>query len=201
MKQFILSTLILLSASVLYAGSGDTAKDAKGLEVGETAPLFKSSTDQESSFELSTALEKGPVVLFFYRGVWCPYCNRHLASIQQGLPKLYEKGATVVAITPERPEFIEMMTLSTGAKFTIVYDKSYEIAKSYGVNFTPSQKQINFANKKLDADLVDVHQSEPTSLPIPATYIIDSDGKITWRHFDPNYKKRASVEEILDNLP
>lgn len=198
MKKQIITLLILVFVLGTYA---QKANEVKGLSIGTMAPLFNSPDEQEQQFSLEKALENGPVVLFFYRGVWCPFCNRHLSKIQEDLPKLIEKGVTVVAITPEKPEYIEEMTEKTHATFKIVYDKDYSIANAYGVNFKPDQNKIDLYNKRLDANFSDSHETEDPNLPIPATYIITKDGKIWWRHFDPNYKKRAGVAEILKNLP
>ena len=190
---FIVCTLNVFSQTY-------SVKEAKGLDVGTKAPLFEAVDHNENPILLKDLINKGPVVLFFYRGVWCPYCNRHLYEVQSELPKLYEKGAQVIAVTPEKPEYINEMIENTGATFTIVYDKDYKIAKAYGVNFQPKQSQINYANNAKDANLVDAHNNEEINLPIPATYIIDKNGKITWRHFDPNFRKRASVDEIVKHL-
>lgn len=200
MKTLTITILLLLFSASLFS-QNKSIKEAKGLSVGTKAPLFEAINEEREAIVLENLINQGTVVLFFYRGVWCPYCNRHLNEIQEGLPKLYEKGVKVIAVTPEKPEYISEMAENTKAQFTIVYDKDYKIAKAYDVNFSPKQRQVNYYNKVMNANLKEAHNSEEPTLPIPATYIINNEGTIVWRHFDPNFKKRASVDEILENLP
>jgi len=103
----LLTTILLMSLTLanLQAQEKREAEDAKGLQVGTTAPLFTAVDSDKQSFELKRALEKGSVVLIFYRGQWCPFCNRHLSQIQDSLQFITDKGARVIAISPEMPEY------------------------------------------------------------------------------------------------
>lgn len=198
-QKIIYLLMVLTIGTSLMAQQ--SAKEATGLIVGTKAPIFEAEDANKQIVKLDEMLKQGPLVLFFYRGQWCPYCNRHLHKLQKDLPLLHEKGINIVAVTPEKPEYIEEMANKTGASFTIIYDHNYEIAKAYGVNFQLSDKLKNRYNRMLDANLEDAHQSDTPNLPIPATYLINTDGTIIWRHFDPDYKKRASVDEILKHIP
>jgi peroxiredoxin len=140
-------------------------------------------------------------VLIFYRGQWCPICNRHLSQIQDSLKFIAEKGATVIAVSPEKPEYLEKMEKKTGSEFTLLYDEDYKIENAYDVTFTPDDKQIFMYNTMLNAKLKESHSDDSQQLPIPATYIIGTDGMIVWRQFNPDYKKRSTVAEIVKNLP
>lgn len=174
--------------------------EAKGLEVGIKAPLFKAIDANRKEFSLENALKDGPVVIIFYRGVWCPVCNRHLSAIQEGLKLIEEKGARVIAISPQKPEYLEKMVKKTEAEFTVLYDEGYKIADAYDVTFTPTSNQIRQYNVGLRAKLKESQSDDSQRLPIPATYIINQKGEISWRQFDPNYKNRSTVEEILKAL-
>jgi peroxiredoxin len=176
-------------------------KEAKGLSVGKQAPAFKAIDANGNQFSLVEALKIGPVVLIFYRGHWCPFCSKHLKQVQDELIKLTKKGVTVVAVSPEKPEFQEKMAGKTGAKFALLYDEGYLIADAFDVTFTPKAPEIFIYNTFLSAGLKKTHSDESQRLPIPATYIIGQDGTIVWRHFDPDYKKRSSVADIVKNLP
>jgi len=175
-------------------------EEAEGLQPGTTAPLFKAFDAYSNTYSLEKALESGPVVIIFYRGFWCSYCNRHLAQIQDSLELIYKKGATVVAISPEKPEYLNKTREQTGSEFTLLYDEGYLIADAYDVTFLPNQRQLMKYNNFTPAELKKSHSDDSQRLPIPATYIIAPTGKITWRHFDTNYKKRSSVAEILKAL-
>lgn len=185
----------------IFSQETRTADDAKGLNVGLKAPLFSALDVDSSVFNLSDALASGPVVLIFYRGFWCPVCNKHLSQIQDSLKLITEKGVTVIAISPEKPEYLDKMAEKSGAKFTLLYDEGYKIADAYDVTFTPSNSTLLLYNTALGAKLKETHSDDSQRLPIPATYIIDKNGVIVWRQFDPNYKNRSTVKEIIENLP
>ncbi len=195
----MLLTLLLLplhSATQEYR----KAKDAKGLPVGIKAPDFTATDQYRQPFTLYEQLKKGPVVVVFYRGFWCPVCNRHLGILQDSLSLIEATGASVVAVSPEKPEYLEKMADQTGATFTLLYDDGYRISDAYDVTFRPGNTTIVLYNVFASADLKKSHSDESERLPIPATYIVDRDGTIIWRQFDPDYKKRSTVKDILDAL-
>ena len=179
----------------------DNPEEAKGLGVGSPAPLFNAVDAGNIEFSLKESLQQGPVVMIFYRGQWCPVCNRHLGQLQDSLHLITGKGARVVAVSPEKPEFLEKMEEKTGAKFTLLYDEEYKIAEAYDVAFKPAATQLFMYNTVMRARMKEAHDDDAQLLPIPATYIINSEGIIVWRQFDPDYKQRSSVEDILDKLP
>ena len=172
----------------------------KGLSVGDHVPMIEAVNQNGDLFSLSTALYNGPVVIIFYRGEWCPYCNKHLSDLQEGLESIYQRGASVVAISPEKMEYQNKTLQKTHAEFTLLYDEGYTIAESFDVNFNPSVMNKVVYNLFLGANLKNAHSEESQNLPIPATYIIDTNGKVAWRHFDPNYKNRSTISEIVKEL-
>jgi len=200
MRTLFLFIMLIMGTTVL-SQTKRSADSAKGLEVGAKAPVFTALDADSVKFELDDALKTGPVVLIFYRGYWCPFCNKHLSQIQDSLKLITEKGATVIAISPQKPEYLDKMAEKTKAKFTLLYDEGYKIADAYDVTFTPESKQLFVYNTVLNAKLKKTHSDDTQRLPIPATYIINKDGKIVWRQFNPDYKKRSSVNEILNHLP
>ncbi len=177
------------------------AAEAKGLQIGDTAPDFNAMDMEGNPFILSNQLKKGPVVLVFYRGHWCPMCNKHLKELQDSLQLIYEKGADVVAISPEKTELLHKTAEKTGAGFSLLHDADYQIANAFEVSFRPGGLSRLIYNTVLGANLKNAHDDESQRLPIPATYIIDKEGKIVWRHFDPDYKKRSTTKDILKHLP
>ena len=196
-------TLILIMLAFVMKAQNDykTVKEAKGLQVGDFVKDFTAKDLHESTFVLSEALKKGPVVVIFYRGQWCPICNKHLSTLQDSLQLIYNKGASVIAISPEKPEFLKQTADKTHASFSLLYDEGYKIADLFDVTFKPDSLTITIYNTMLGADLKKAHSDESQRLPIPATFIIGTDSKIVWRHFDPNYKKRSTVAEIVKNIP
>ncbi len=200
MKTILLSLTTFFMMTNLTAQTARDVKDAHGLEAGQQAPEFSAKDAEGNVFALSEELKKGPVVLIFYRGQWCPVCNRHLSEIQENLENIMAKGARVVAISPEKPDYLEKTAEKTGAKFSLLYDENYKIADAFDVTFLPGSATRAMYNTMLGANLKEAQSDDSQRLPIPATYVINTDGKIVWRHFDPDYKKRSTVEDIVAAL-
>lgn len=173
---------------------------AKGLKVGTTVTDFSAKDIFDKTHSLSNLTQHGNVVLIFIRGQWCPFCNKHLKELQEQFHKIYEKGASVVVVTPEKSEFIKKTIEKTGAEFTILYDENYKIAEAFDVLFLPNKMMRVMYNAVLGAKLKESHSDTSEQLPIPATFIISKEMKVIWRHFDPDYKKRSKMADILANL-
>ena len=116
-----MKTILIFTTSILIMTSGfsqtnNNINESKGIPVGIKAPLFNAIDADNASFILADELKKGPVVIIFYRGHWCPVCNRHLTQIQDSFNLITERGATVVAISPEKPEYLNKTKKNTKAK-------------------------------------------------------------------------------------
>lgn len=193
--------LTFLNLTIMAQNKYKSVKEAKGLQIGETVADFSAIDLNNNTFTLNEALKKGPVVVIFYRGQWCPICNKHLSNLQDSLQLIYEKRATVIAISPEKSEFSKLTAEKTHASFSLLYDEGYKIANLFDVTFKPDRLTTIMYNTVLRANLKEANTDDSQRLPIPATFIIGTDGKIVWRHFDPDYKKRSTVKDIVDNLP
>lgn len=199
-RIFIVLILLLISTNIFAQTKYKTVKEAMGLKIGDRVNNFSALDLHNELFTLEEALRKGPVVVIFYRGHWCPICNRHLGNLQDSLLLIYEKGATVVAISPEKPEFLKQTAKKTNVSFSLLYDAGYKISDAFDVSFQPNKISTIIYNSVLGANLKSAHSDETQRLPIPATFIIGQDRKIIWRHFDPDYKQRSSVKEIIEVL-
>lgn len=194
--------LILVNIYNLTAqGSFKSEKEVKGIAVGTSVENFTARDAKGNLFNFAEELKNGPVVIIFYRGQWCPVCNKHLSKLQDSLQAIADKGAKVIAISPEKPEKIEKTVQKTNAEFTILYDEGYKICNAFDVTHLPSGTSRTAYNTMLGADLKNAHTDDSQQLPVPATFIIGQNGKVVWRHFDTNYKNRATVSEIIENLP
>jgi peroxiredoxin len=196
---FVLS-IFSLGFSCKAQDSLKTVNDAKGLKVGHVVENFTATDVNDNPFSLEKELKNGSVVLIFIRGQWCPVCNKHMNTIQDSLKYIQEKGAKVVVISPEKPEFIEKTIEKSKAEFTVLYDEGQKISDYFDVTFNPDGKTKLMYNTVLGAKLKESHTDDSERLPIPATFVIGKDKKITWRQFDPNYKNRSTVKEIIDAL-
>lgn len=200
MKNYLNLIIVIFLLNGIAAQQDRDLKNTSGIPAGSKAPMFKAIDADSIEFSLIEALKEGPVVLIFYRGFWCPVCNKHLEKLQDSLQFIKSTGARIIAISPENPEYLDKMEEKTGASFRLLYDEDYRIADAYDVTFKPTSVQLITYNVVLNGDLKKSHSDESQLLPIPATYIINQDGIVTWRQFDPDYKNRASVKEIIEAL-
>ena len=195
MKQLFFSVALLFVAVIMNA-----QEDPKGLSINDTAPDFTAIDQEGKPVNLKQQLEKGPVVLVFYRGYWCPYCNKYLQKLEDSLSLINGKGASLITITPEKPESIKKTIEKSKASYPVLYDEGLSIMKKYDVAFAVDEKTVD-RYKGFGIDFNQVNGSaNGANLPVPAIYIINTDGKIVFRHFDKNYTKRASVADILTHL-
>jgi peroxiredoxin len=190
---------VLFVFAVLFFALVVQAQKPEGLFINSKAPEFKLKDQSGVEVSLKELRKKGPVVLLFYRGNWCPFCNRQLKALQDSLGLIYTKGAQVVAITPEAKEGIDTTVSKTGAVFPILYDEDMKVAAAYEVAFKVDDRTVN-RYKMAGIDLQKVNVQKTAMLPIPAVYIINKEGSVTFRYFDENYRNRLTVKEIVKNI-
>ena len=194
MKQLVsLISLIL----VFFIASAQEAPE--GLFIASKAPDFRAKDQNGKEVRLKDLLKEGKVVLVFYRGQWCPYCNKELSRMQDSLYLIKEKGATLVAVSPEIPENIDKTVEKTKAEYPVLYDEGLKIMKAYDVEFeVPENTLTRYRNAGLDIEKN--NGANGKYLPVPAVFIIDKESTIVYRFFDRDYKKRPNVKDLLEYL-
>lgn len=190
---------ILLLLCFFIAVAGFAQDKPEGLFINSKAPDFRLKDQNDEWIALKDLRRKGPVVVMFYRGYWCPFCNRQLKGLQDSLQLIKDKGASLVAITPESSVGIDTTIIRTGATFPLLTDVDGKLAAAYQVVFKVDDRTVN-RYKMAGIDLLKTNNQKEASLPVPAVYIINSEGTVTYRYFDENYRKRVSVKEILANI-
>jgi peroxiredoxin len=173
----------------------------KGLNVGDSAPKLMVQTKNGEQVELESLYETQALVVIFYRGFWCPVCNKHLAEFAERSTEIEKAGARILAISPESYENTQQTKNKTGADFLVVSDANGEIMQAFDVQFDVTQEYQEQVENKLFVSIRDANSSNQAVLPIPATFIIDTAGKIVFKQFNPDFRQRASIDEILENLP
>jgi peroxiredoxin len=168
--------------------------------VGDTLSSFTLSDATGSPVSLDQLVETGPVVLVFYRGGWCPYCNLALRTYQRELvPELFAFGARLVAISPQTPD----ESLSTIEKaeldFTVLSDPGSRVAQSVGIVFQQADDVLE-AQRQLGLDLAAVNAEGSTQLPRPTVLIVDQDRVVRFVDVQPDYTARTEVTDILAAL-
>jgi peroxiredoxin len=192
-----LTAIVSLFASILVIAQ----QKPDGLALQTKAPEFRGKDQHGKAVSLTSLKKQGPVVVLFYRGNWCPYCNKQLKSLQDSLQYLRAKGASVVAITPEAVDGVEKTVAKTGASFPIIYDEGVKISKAYNVSYEVDDETVNKYKTNWNVDFLKINQQKETAyLPVPAVYIINKNGIITYRFFETDITKRPSVRELLMQL-
>ncbi len=151
-----------------------------------------------STVKLSDLWAKGPVVVVWYRGGWCPYCNLQLRAMQEALPAIKAKGGTMIAITPETPDNSLSTVEKNELEFVVLSDVGNELAKKYGVVFKLPKKVSPIYKQMID--LSKYNGNDNDELPLAATYVIDQAGKIRYAFLDANYTARAEPADVVAAL-
>lgn len=171
----------------------------KTLGEGDQAVRFALPDAKGETVELDELLQQGPVVVTFYRGGWCPYCNIELRALQAALPEMRELGASLVAVSPQTPD----QSLSTSEKneleFSVLSDVGNKVAREFGLVFSlPESLRPIYAQFGID---IPAHNGDDSfELPVPATFVIDRDGQIKYAFVNADYQQRAEPSEIVAAL-
>lgn len=200
MKLLTLIGLFLALSTSIKAQDFRSIDKVNGIAVGEKAPLFEAMDETGNTFNLENTLKTQAVVLVFFRGEWCPICSQHMKDLQENLELIKKTGAKVVAVSPQKPEYLKKMKEKAGVDFAFIYDEGFKISDAYDLTFLPTSKQLTVYNYMLGAKLEKSQTDDSQRLPVPATFVIQKDGKIAWRQFDRNYKNRSEPEAIIAAL-
>ncbi len=171
-----------------------------GLKPGDKAPDFTGYDQSGARMDSKKILESGPMILFFYRGKWCPVCSKYLNDYQDSLNILTGMGVNVVAVTPESIENVEQTVKLHNLTFTVIYDCQEQIMKDYGLMFSVTRAYQDMIMKKYNISIAENNGRDAARLPVPATYIINREGIIVAVQFDPDYHNRASVKWMIKNI-
>ncbi|WP_299440822.1 peroxiredoxin-like family protein [uncultured Aquimarina sp.] len=181
----------------------DRLKDSqlitRALRTGDKIPEIQLPNAADTSISVQELLVTKKVVLSFYRGGWCPYCNIELQSLQKYQDQFSALGATLVAISPETPNNSMNTSEKNNLSFEVLSDINNKIANEFNLVFTLPKDLIE-VYKGFGIDLIKSNGNEDHQLPISATYVIDQDGTIIYDFIKEDYKERADPEDILNLL-
>ncbi|MDP6951490.1 MAG: peroxiredoxin-like family protein [Alphaproteobacteria bacterium] len=176
--------------------AGDIAA-RKGIAVGEVAPDFCMPNQSGQNVTLGEKLGEGSVVLAFYRGAWCPYCNIQLRALQDVLPRLRTANAALIAISPQTPDDTLTLTERDGLSFDVLSDVGCVTAEAYGIAFALPHN-LREIYTSMGNTLPERNAADDWRLPIPATFVVAPDGKVAFTDIDADYRKRAEPENIVN---
>ena len=197
----LLCLLLVLSASAARAEIAASAEETSPLAAGVAAPAFTVRDADGSDFDFEPGALERPAMLIFYRGGWCPYCNRHLAELRHVVPELEERGMDVYFLSADSPYNLASALHgdAQGLDYTLLSDARLSAAKAFGLAFRISDDYYRQA-KEYGLDLEEASGETHRALPIPAAYLIDAAGMIRFAHTNPDYTQRLSAEELRANV-
>lgn len=177
----------------------DTGIAEKAVQQNNDFPAFALPNANNEIRSLDDFLAEGPLVISFYRGAWCPYCNLEINALQQRLPDINAAGAQLVAISPQRPDKSLDQVASSQLTFEVLSDLENKLAKQCGLVFTLPES-LRPIYEAWQIDIPGHNGNDSFELPIPATYVIASDGKIRYAHINMDYTKRLEPDIIIEQL-
>ncbi len=192
-KRYPAEVLKTFQGGVDQVRSSGIEKSAK--QVGDSAADATLKGWDENEVTLSEVWSENPVILMWYRGGWCPYCNLQLRAMQKQLSAIEGAGAKLIVLTPELPEKAKETAETNDLDMLVLHDRNNELAKKFGIVFDLPESIVPIYRDKLQ--LAKFNGNDAMELPLAATYVINTDGKITYAFLDADYKKRAEPTDVV----
>jgi peroxiredoxin len=175
----------------------DAAKNA--LKAGAKMPAFSLKDVNGKTVESRDLLKGGNLVVVFYRGSWCPFCNLYLRNLQKNMPQIKAAGGNLVAISVENPDNSLKVSRKNELDFTVLSDQNLTTARKFGIVYQ-MPKETDELYKTRGLDVAKHNEMERAELPLSATYVVNRKGEIVYAYLESDYKKRAAPETIIEAL-
>jgi peroxiredoxin len=179
---------------LIASGQAERARKA-----GDTAPEFALKDPDGKVVSSRALLAKGPLVVSFYRGVWCPYCNLELQALEAAHPEIEARGASLVAISPQTAPNSRKSQRDNKLSFPILSDAKSDVANAFGIRFALPDYLVEIY-KSFKNDLPTINDDPSWVLPMPARYVIGRDGIIVYAEINPDYTQRPDPSVLLPVL-
>lgn len=200
-RHFTLMCFCLLAPSFdSFASAPAPAADAESIrpvEVGKSLPQCDLKDFEGKKVPVADLHREGPVVIVFYRGDWCPYCNAHLRKLQEIETDLTRLGFSLVAVSPDKPETLPRTSEKEKISYRLLSDSDMEASLALGIAFKVDDLTIE-KYKEYEIDLTKASGRDHHLLPVPSVFLVGKDGTILWSHIDPDYSQRLEPEALLD---
>lgn len=199
-KPAALIPLLALSLVFTFSASAqdsyaEEATDVKPVLTGTTIPNATVKTVDGKSVNIKDLISKKPTVLIFYRGGWCPYCNAHLAELQKAEQRLVDIGYQILAVSPDRPKKLKESINKHDLEYTLLSDSPMNLSKAFGLAYKVDEKTVT-RYKENGMDLEESSGYDHHLLPVPAVYLVNPDGLITFQYVNPDYKTRINADVL-----
>ena len=198
---FIAVVFAVLGFAVAAFGQAASTEEAvkTALRDGAQMPSFELKDAEGKAVKSSDLLKHGNIVLVFYRGSWCPFCNLYLHKLQTRLSDITAAGGKLVAISVENPDASMAIAKKNEVQFTVLSDPALETAKKFGIVYVLSP-DLDKEYRSYGLDIAKQNAMDRPELPLAVTYVIDKTGKITYAFIESDYKKRAEPDVIISEL-
>jgi peroxiredoxin len=196
----IMILIYMMGFSTLYGGEQNvplSPEDICPLKIGQKIPAAKLKTVSGEAFDLNAAITKKSAIIIFYRGGWCPYCNMHLKGIGEIEQNLLDLGYQIIAISTDRPGKVKETQTKHKAKYTLLSDHKMTVSQAFGLAFKVPDAMVKKYKNDYKIDLEGDSGETHHLLPVPAVFIVGTDGAITFTYVNPNYKKRIDPKLLM----
>lgn len=173
--------------------------EANSIQIGDQMPEFSLPNALGKIINSEDIFKNGKVIIAFYRGNWCPYCNLELKFLQDHLSEIKNKGASLIAVSPQSPDHSLSMVEKNNLEFEVLTDINNDLAKKLGITFQLQDFVIPYYHE-LGINLSDFNRNNENSLPVPAVFVVDENRVVTYKFLDVNYMNRVDVEELISVL-
>lgn len=189
-SKLYITVLLICLALIVHGQSASSAKEIKPLGVGTSIPNSTLLTVNNEKVKVHDIVQGQNTILIFYRGGWCPYCNIHLAELAQSEEEIRNLGFQIIGISPDDIANLQPTIDKDEISYTLYSDPDSELIHKMKLAFKPDCFTRLFLKSRTEGKATD-------TLPVPAVYIVDKEGVIQYVHFDPNYIKRLSADELI----
>lgn len=170
------------------------------LKAGQTMPTFELRNQDETLVNSQQLLAQGSLIITFYRGIWCPYCNADLANLKKYVAEIKAAGAQLIAISPEQPQFLKQISNTQKLNFDILHDANNDLAAAFGLKFTLPEDLKAIYHDGFKVDLEKQQGNSEWALPMPARFLVNQAGVIQYAESEPDYRRRPNPDELMELL-
>lgn len=171
----------------------------KSIKIGDIVSPFSLLNTKNELIHSKDILKKGKTILAFFRGSWCPYCNLELRELQNNIAKIAGKNATLLAVSPQSLDHSRILTEKNQLSFEVLTDENNTLAKQLGISFKLQEFAIP-TYQAIGINLNEFNQNDENTLPVPAVFVIETDGSIIYKFVDTDYRNRLDINELLLSL-
>ncbi len=200
LKSLLLGAALILSSQISQAATitkiSDSAEQVSPILPGLIIPDSTLKNTEGKPVSIKDIVSKKPTILVVYRGGWCPYCSKQLANIQKIEQQLVAKGFQIIAVSPDSPEKLSESTISS-TNYQLLSDDQLSFTQSLGLAFYLEDKVAEIYRNKLGVNFVTLDGEEKVALPVPAVFVLDTQGRVHFQYANPNYKVRLSEQLLL----